>query len=85
MNQIFHSKAQEVVRQGNAAIKTSKSPKIISLLLHFVNSISWKIPLVTCGMFDFDWSLVIKMAGAGASNLIILIQLNISEQLKDLL
>lgn len=66
--------AKEILRVLNQIIKTSKSELKTSLCQGMALLVNRKIPKFTCGLFDFNFKLILRIMGALATNLIILIQ-----------
>lgn len=62
----------------NGIIKTSKSATETAICLGFTTFINRKPLKFTCGLFDFNVSLVLKITGALVTNLIILIQFDMT-------
>ncbi|XP_029726658.2 putative gustatory receptor 2a isoform X2 [Aedes albopictus] len=54
------------------------SRTVINELIIFSQQLLHHIPVITCGLFVYDWSLLYTMLGATATYLIILIQFDVS-------
>jgi hypothetical protein len=53
-----------------------------SMILSFGLLVQRRMPKITCGFFDFTWTLIFSMISSGATNLIILIQFDIAARHK---
>ncbi|XP_058116145.1 uncharacterized protein LOC131287708 [Anopheles ziemanni] len=60
------------------AINCSSSAAVISELNLFSQQLLHRCPVITCGLFVYDWTLCYTMIGATATYLIILIQFDVS-------
>ncbi|XP_062561509.1 gustatory and pheromone receptor 33a-like [Armigeres subalbatus] len=81
----FIAVGSKVTREGkqmgvlvHKAINCSTSSVVINELNIFSQQLLHRSPVITCGLFVYDWTLLYTMIGATATYLIILIQFDIS-------
>ncbi|XP_053670703.1 uncharacterized protein LOC128721024 [Anopheles nili] len=81
----FIAVGSKITREGNRigvlvhkAINCSSSTVVINELNLFSQQLLHRSPVITCGLFVYDWTLWYTMIGATATYLIILIQFDVS-------
>nr|NP_001345529.1 gustatory receptor 60 isoform Gr60a [Aedes aegypti] len=81
----FIAIGSKVTREGkqmgilvHKAINCSTSSVVINELNIFSQQLLHRSPVITCGLFVYDWTLLYTMIGATATYLIILIQFDVS-------
>nr|XP_029726089.1 gustatory and pheromone receptor 33a-like [Aedes albopictus] len=81
----FIAIGSKVTREGkqigvlvHKAINCSTSSAVINELNIFSQQLLHRSPVITCGLFVYDWTLLYTMIGATATYLIILIQFDVS-------
>ncbi|XP_065079873.1 gustatory and pheromone receptor 33a-like [Ochlerotatus camptorhynchus] len=83
----FIAVGSKITREGkhigvlvHKAINCSTSSAVINELSIFSQQLLHRSPVITCGLFVYDWTLLYTMLGATATYLIILIQFDVSIQ-----
>ncbi|XP_058824472.1 uncharacterized protein LOC131685071 isoform X2 [Topomyia yanbarensis] len=81
----FIAVGSKITREGkrigvlvHKAINCSTSSAVINELNIFSQQLLHRSPVITCGLFVYDWTLLYTMIGATATYLIILIQFDVS-------
>ncbi|XP_035919757.1 uncharacterized protein LOC118517587 isoform X4 [Anopheles stephensi] len=81
----FIAVGSKITREGkrigilvHKAINCSSSSAVINELNLFSQQLLHRSPVITCGLFVYDWTLWYTMIGATATYLIILIQFDVS-------
>ncbi|XP_058450015.1 uncharacterized protein LOC131429718 [Malaya genurostris] len=81
----FIAVGSKITREGkrigvlvHKAINCSTSNAVINELNIFSQQLLHRSPVITCGLFVYDWTLLYTMIGATATYLIILIQFDVS-------
>ncbi|XP_055633980.1 gustatory receptor for sugar taste 43a-like [Toxorhynchites rutilus septentrionalis] len=81
----FIAVGSKITREGkrigvlvHKAINFSTSTAVINELNIFSQQLLHRSPVITCGLFVYDWTLLYTMIGATATYLIILIQFDVS-------
>ncbi|XP_038120101.1 gustatory receptor for sugar taste 43a isoform X6 [Culex quinquefasciatus] len=81
----FIAVGSKITREGkrigvlvHKAINCSTSTAVINELNIFSQQLLHRSPVITCGLFVYDWTLLYTMIGATATYLIILIQFDVS-------
>ncbi|XP_021707254.1 uncharacterized protein LOC5569834 isoform X5 [Aedes aegypti] len=81
----FIAVGSKITREGkrigvlvHKAINCASSSAVINELNIFSQQLLHRSPVITCGLFVYDWTLLYTMIGATATYLIILIQFDVS-------
>lgn len=81
----FIAVGSKITREGkrigvlvHKAINCATSSAVINELNIFSQQLLHRSPVITCGLFVYDWTLLYTMIGATATYLIILIQFDVS-------
>uniref|UniRef100_A0A1B0DCB2 Uncharacterized protein n=1 Tax=Phlebotomus papatasi TaxID=29031 RepID=A0A1B0DCB2_PHLPP len=63
---------------AHKAINLTTNTRSIDKLKQMANQINHRPPVITCGLFLFDWTLFYSLCGASTTYLVILIQFDAS-------
>jgi hypothetical protein len=56
------NEAKKILRTSNEVIKRSKDELKIALMMSLSSMVKRRIPKFSCGLFDFDWSLIYSVS-----------------------
>lgn len=52
------NEAQQTLKQTNSVLKQSKNDVEVAMLISFSSFVKRRLPKFSCGLFDFDWTLL---------------------------
>lgn len=70
----MNEQAKNIIRLLNDLIKRDNDQETLSVLMAFSSLVKRRLPVITCGLFDFDWKLIYSTFASAVTNFIILVQ-----------
>jgi gustatory receptor len=63
-------------------MKQTTDPLELAVLVTFSFSLQKRPPIITCGLFDFDWKLIFSIISSAVTNFVILMQFDLAGRQK---
>lgn len=79
-NSIYIPQAIKISKLLSESLKHTIDPLQQSMLLSFSWLVKRRKPIITCGLFDFNWKLTFSIISGAATNFIILMQFDLASR-----